>query len=474
MADTSFDLVVIGAGPGGYHAAIRGAQLGLSVAVVEKDDGSGIGGLGGVCLNWGCIPSKSLIGVGNLVEKARHFGSMGVVKGELSVDFEKLQEWKRTVVERLTGGVQMLLKKNKVSLLTGTARFVGPHELEVDGGEGATRRVKAQAIIIATGSRPIEIPGFAIDGVDVISSREALDLTEGPKRLAVIGGGIIGLEIGTFYAKTGSELTVIELLPTLLPGTDPDLTKVVTRNLKKRKAKILLEAGASGYKKTDTGLVIEGTRKGEPFTVEADKILLSVGVRPNTEALGLADIGVETDRRGHIVVNERLESSVKGVHAIGDCTPGPYLAHRASKEGIIAAEAIAGKPSVVDWRAMPGAIFTDPELSMVGMNEAQAKEAGHEVTVGKFPFSASGRALAAAETDGFVKVVADAKDGALLGVFIAGMEASNLIAEAALAIEAGLTAEDLALTVHAHPTLPEGLMEAAEAAIGKAIHVIGK
>jgi dihydrolipoamide dehydrogenase len=365
----------------------------------------------------------------------------------------------------------MLLKKNKVTVVGGEARLVAPDELSVTV-DGTEHRMKAKAIIVATGGKPIEIPGFQIDGENIISSREALELTEGPKRLAVIGGGFIGLEIGTFYLKTGSELTVIELLPQLLPGADPDLVKVVQRGLKKRKAKIHLESQAKGWEKTDDGVVLDCISKDKEFKVTVDKVLLSVGVRPNSQGLGLEDLGIEMDRRGHIVVDKKLQTNVPGVYAIGDVTPGYYLAHRASKEAIVAAEIIAGKDVELDYRCLPAAVFTDPEIGSVGMTEPQAREAGHDVKIGRFPFAASGRALAAGETEGFAKVITDAKDGLILGVQIVGMEASNLIAEAALAIEAGITAEDLALTIHAHPTLPEAIMEAAEASIGKAIHVL--
>ncbi|MCZ6689898.1 MAG: dihydrolipoyl dehydrogenase [Planctomycetota bacterium] len=467
LAPRETEVAVIGAGPGGYVAAIRLGQLGKKVTVIDRD------ALGGVCLNYGCIPSKALIAVGNLLDKIRHASEMGIRTGEVEVDFGRLQAWKDSVVKKLTSGVGLLLAKSGVEVMHGEARFVSPHELEITN-EGGSERLKAASILIATGSRPIEIPGFTIDGESILSSKEALALSEAPKRFCVIGGGVIGLEIGTFYAKLGSELSVIELMPTLLPGTAPDLVRVVARGLKKRGAKILLSAGAKSHRKTENGVEVRGEQQGKEFSIEADKVLLAVGVRPNSERLGLEEAGVQTDPRGHIVVDERLSTNVPGIHAIGDVTPGPYLAHRASKEGIIAAEAIAGLPSVLDIKALPAAIFTDPEIATVGIGEEEAKEAGRSVKVGKFPFAASGRALATGESDGFVKVIADAEDGTLLGAQIVGPEASNLIAEAALAIELGASAEDLALTVHAHPTLPESMMEAAEAAVGQAIHMVQK
>lgn len=467
MAPMETEVAVIGAGPGGYVAAIRLAQLGKKVVIIDR------GPVGGVCLNWGCIPSKALIGAGNLICRVREAEEMGIHVDGLRVDLPKLQGWKDGIVEKLTSGVSLLLKKNGAKVIQGEARLVSSREIEVTS-EGGKETIQAQAILIATGSRPIEIPGFSVDGEDIISAKEALSLQEVPGRLAIIGGGVIGLEIGTFYAKMGSHLTVIELTPTLLPGTPRDLVRMVERRLKKRGVKVLLSAGAKSWDRTEKGLVLKGEQEGKEFTVEADKILLSVGVRPNSQDLGLEDVGVEVDRRGHILVDNRLQTNVPGIHAIGDVTPGFYLAHRASKQGIVAAEAIAGLSTVLDVKAIPAAMFTDPEISLVGLSEEAAKEEGREVKVGRFPFAALGRALAVGEGEGFVKVVADASDGTVLGGQIVGPEASNLIAEIALAIEMGASVEDLALTVHVHPTFPEAVMEAAEAALGKAIHVLQK
>lgn len=467
MAPRETEVVVIGAGPGGYVAAIRLAQLGKKVTVIDK------GSVGGVCLNWGCIPSKALIVTGNLIERVQESEAMGIHVDGLSVDLPKLQAWKDAMVEKLVSGVRMLLKKNRAELIIGEARLTSPNEIEVTS-EGGKETLKTQAMIIATGSRPIEIPGFSIDRENILSAKEILSLQEVPKRLTVIGGGVIGLEIGTFYSKVGSEVTVIELTPTLLPGTPRDLVRLVERRLKKRGWKIHLSAGAKSWDKTDKGLVLKAEQEGKEFTVEADKVLLSVGVRPNSEGLGLAEAGVELDRRGHILVDNRCQTNVPGIFAIGDVTPGLYLAHRASKQGIVAAEAIAGKPTVLDAKALPAAMFTDPEIAIVGLTEEAAKEQGREVSVGRFPFAALGRALAANEGEGFVKLIADPKDGTLLGAQIVGPEASNLIAETALAIEMGASVEDIGLTIHVHPTYPEAVMEAAEAAMGKAIHVIQK
>ncbi len=466
-AERSVDVAVVGAGPGGYVAAIRCAQLGLRTLVAERQ------GLGGVCLNVGCIPSKALIHAATLVEEIREAEAMGIHADGVRVDFRKTQAWKKAILDRLGTGVGTLLRENKVEVLRGTARLSSGTTLAVEGPEGRAT-VRARAILLATGSRPIELPNLKFDGRDVVDSAGALAWEEIPKRLAVIGGGVIGLEMGTLYAKLGSALTVVELTPTLLPGTDPDLVKVVARELKKRKAEVHLEAKAAGVERTPRGLALSVETKNGPTTVECDKVLVSVGVRPNTDDLGLEAAGVALDRRGYVPVNAARQTNVPTVYAIGDITGPPYLAHKASAEGLAAAAAIAGKGGAFEPRAIPGVIFTDPEIATVGLQEPEARAAGRPVRVGTFPFTALGRALTMGRTEGLVKVVADAGDDSLLGVGIAGAGASDLIAEAALAIEMGATAADLALTIHAHPTLPEALMEAAEDVHGRAIHKVGR
>jgi dihydrolipoamide dehydrogenase len=388
------------------------------------------------------------------------------------VDMPKMITWKDGVVRKLVGGIGQLFKAHGVQSVVGTGRYKSVNEIEVEGADG-THLIRTRTSIIATGGRPFELPDIPFDYVDVISSKEALELQAVPARTLIVGGGIIGLEIGTILMKLGSKVTVVELADSLLPGTDPDLVRVVANKLKKRGVKVHLKSKAIAVEKKKSGLVARVATPDGEITVEADKILVAVGWKPYTEGLGLDRIGLQTER-GFVRTDNALRTAVPGVWAIGDVTGGPLLAHKASKEGIIAAESIAGKATVKDWRAMPAAIFTDPEIASVGMTAAQAKEAGYEVSVGKFPFGANGRALGSNDGEGFAQIVADKASGLVLGMHIVGPEASNLIAEGALSIEMGAVVEDIALTVHTHPTLPEVVMEAAEATLGHAIHAVVK
>jgi dihydrolipoamide dehydrogenase len=466
MAIKTFDAVVIGAGPGGYVAAIRLAQLGKKVALVEKES------LGGVCLNWGCIPSKALIAAANLVEDVRGAAERGILAESPRVDLGRLREFKNGVVKKLVGGVGQLEKGNGVEVVKGTARFVSPTAVEVVGAEPV--RLEAPAFVLATGARSIEIPGFAFDGRDVWSAREAVDLPEVPKRLVVVGGGVIGLELGTVYAKLGSEVIFLEALPQILTGIDAEAVRLVQKGLRQRRATVHVNAKAKGFERQGAELLVKFEVDGAAQTVACDKVLVAVGMKPITEGLGLEAAGVKVGPRGFIEVDAQYRTSSPSVFAIGDLSGPPLLAHKASKEGEIAAEVIAGKRSARDWVAMPAAIFSDPEVAAVGLSEEQATAAGHQPMVGKFAFAALGRAIAMDHTEGFVKVVGDKKTGLLLGVTICGPEASDLIAEAALALEMGAYVEDVALTVHAHPTLPEAFMEACKAALGEAIHAINR
>lgn len=467
MATKNFDAVVVGAGPGGYVAAIRLAQLGKKTALVEKES------LGGVCLNWGCIPSKALIAAANLVEEIRGAADRGIV-AEAKVDVAKLREFKDAVVKKLVGGVGQLEKGNGVEVVKGTATFVAPNAVEVSAGNGEKTRLEAPAFIVATGSRPVEIPGFAYDGKDVWSAKEAVDVPEVPKRLVCIGAGVIGMELGTVYAKLGSQVTYVEALPQILTGVDPDAVRLVQKGVRQRGGTVLVNAKAKGLERKGGALVVHVEVDGKPQDLECDKVLVGVGFRPNSEGLGLEQVGVKLGPKGFVEVNEQFRTSVPSIFAIGDLAGPPFLAHKASKEGEIAAEVIAGMKSARDWVALPGAIFTDPEIGMVGLSEEEARKAGHDPIVGKFAFAALGRAIAIDHTEGFVKVVGDRASKLLLGVTMCGPEASDLVAEAALALEMGAYLEDVALTIHAHPTLPEAFMEACKAALGEAIHALNR
>ena len=465
MSETkTYDAIVIGGGPGGYVAAIRCAQESW----------------GGVCLNWGCIPSKALIAAANFVERSKHASVMGIAVTGVAVDAAKMQDWKNGIVKKLTVGVQGLVKGNGGELLKGTARFVDAKTLEVTTADGVQRVAATKGIIIATGSRPVEIPGFAYDGKQIISAKEAVSLNPLPKRMVVIGGGIIGMELGGVYSKLGVDTTIVEFMPSVLATMDADLVAPVTKAMGKGGVKFITGAKAQGYTKNDDGsLKVTLDVGGTPQTVDTDVVLVAVGMRPNHEGNGFEAIGLAQDKRGHVIIDERCATNVPGVYAIGDLAGGPYLAHKASKEGEIAAEVIAGQKSTRDWRAIPAATFTHPEIASVGLFEHEAKAKGLEYKVGKFPFAASGRAMAVLETDGFVKVIAEKtgphhSDYKVIGVHIVGPEASDLISEGALALEMDAFVEDIGLTIHPHPTLGEVVMEAAKAAIGEAVHMLNR
>ncbi len=465
---TSTDTLVLGAGPGGYVAAIRAAQLGREVTLVEKEPR-----LGGICLNHGCIPSKALIHAADLAGQIQEAAKFGIRAGSVEVDVKAMQEWKRDVVEKLTGGVEKLVTGNGVQVERGVLTLTGPHAARIETSEGMSG-LEFKHLIIATGSRPVELSELPFDGGGIISSREALALDEVPGRLLVVGGGYIGLELGTVFAKLGSEVTVVELLDGLLPGTDRELVRPVERRLAKLGVGIRLESRVTGCEKKDGAYTVTVEGGGGAKQIEADTILVTVGRKPNTAGFGLEKTGVDLDENGFIGTTINMRTNVDHIYAIGDVAGQPLLAHKASKEGIVAAENIAGHPSAGDWLVVPSVIFTDPEIASVGMTEDQAREQGHDVTVGRFPFNASGRALTMGEREGLVKVVARESDGTILGTHIVGPEASSLISEAVLAIELTATLEDLALTIHPHPTLPEALMEAAEGALGRPIHVLKK
>jgi dihydrolipoamide dehydrogenase len=458
-------VAVIGGGPGGYVAAIRAAQLGLEVTLIERSL------LGGVCLNWGCIPSKALIHVANLKSEIEGAAKIGIVVGPPSIDLEKMVAWKRSIVEKLRSGVASLLASNGVSVVAGTARLTGLRSLIVETPDGV-RRFEFEHCIVAAGSVPAELPGAPRDGEIVIDSSDALEPTTLPERLIVVGAGAVGLELGTVYAKLGTRVTIIEGADKLLPAFDSQIAPVIVRSLRKLNVDLMLQAKVKGLKRVGLAAELTFTTAEGDGVVAADKILVAVGRRPNTFDIGLEKAGVKLDSRGLALVNERMETSVAGVYAVGDIVAGPMLAHKASYQGKVAAEAIAGEPAAFDGVDVPAVVFSDPEVAAVGLTEDQARAQGINVKCGVFPFKALGRALTLGDEGvGFTKVVSEADTGAVLGVHIVGPSASDLIAEGCLAVASASHVDDLALTMHPHPTLPESIEEAAEQIQERAIHI---
>ena len=471
----NFDVCVIGAGPGGYVAAIRSAQLGLNTAIIEREF------LGGVCLNVGCIPSKAMISAAHFLHRIQEDApDMGIQVGKVSLQMKKLKSWKESVCDKMSSGVSQLLKGNQVTIIRGEADFKSSTELSVKDSQGNTQTVRAKNFIIATGSRPIEIPGFSVDEKEVLSSTGALALEDVPKKLVVIGGGYIGLEIGSYLSKLGSDVTVLEAGQALLDGVvDKDCVQVVARRLKKLGVKVHLNTFAKSYKKlasgSDSQYEVTIEKDGKVEKLPTNKILLTVGRRPNSDQINLKAAGIESCEKGFIKTNAQMKTSSPHIYAIGDIAGQPMLAHKASHEGVLVAEVISGQNRVYDAKTVPAVIFTDPEIASVGWMEEECQTRGHrDLKIGKFPFAANGRAVSLMETDGFVKMIADANTHVLLGAHVVGPEASQIISECALAMEMGATLEDIALTIHPHPTLGETMMEAAEATLGHAIHVIQK
>ena len=466
MATIKKKALVIGAGTGGYPCAIRLGQLGVDAMLVEKDKP------GGVCLNWGCIPSKALISATKLYDKAQHVTDMGLSFGQAAVDMNKMQAWKDGIVKKLTGGVQSLVKGAGTTYVKGTAEFLDAHRVKITYADGKPDDIiEAEHIVIATGSVPIEIPGFKYDDKRVLDSTSALDLAEVPKRMVCIGGGIIGLELGQTFQRLGTQLIVVEGLPRILNGVDSECADIVARQIKKDGGQIHTGAKALGWEERNGEAVVKAEVGGKVVEFPCDVILVAVGRRPVNQGFGLDKTGVKVSQRGFIEVDNRQATNVPGIYAIGDIVGQPMLAHKATHEGEVVAEVIAGHKTINDARQIPNVVFTEPEIASSGLTVEEAKAKGRKVNIGKFPFAASGRAMAIGETDGFVKVVTDAADDRVLGVHIVGPEASDLINEAALAIEMGAFAEDIALTIHPHPTLGEAVMEAAKHALGEAIHI---
>lgn len=469
MSENAFDVVVIGGGPGGYVCAIRAAQLGLKTACVEKR-----GSLGGTCLNVGCIPSKALLHASEKYEEARHgMAAMGIKTGEVELDLAAMLANKNKIVGDLTKGIEFLFKKNKIAYLKGTGAIAGPGTVSVSGTGGEARDITAKHIVIATGSDHMNLPGVEIDEKRIVSSTGALALERVPEHLVVIGGGYIGLEMGSVWQRLGAKVTVVEFLDRIVPGMDGEVGKMFQRTLKKQGMVFKLSTKVTGAKANKDGvaLTIEPAKGGDAQDLQADVVLVAIGRRPYTEGLGLKEAGVETDKAGRVVIDGHFRTNVEGVYAIGDAVAGPMLAHKAEEEGVALAETLAGQAGHVNYDTVPGIVYTWPEVAAVGKTEEQLKEAGIDYKSGKFPFAANSRARANLATDGFVKILADAKTDRILGAHIIGPDAGNLIHEVVVAMEFSASAEDLARSFHGHPTLNEAVKEAALAVDGRPIHV---
>ncbi|MGI6081669.1 MAG: dihydrolipoyl dehydrogenase [Limnochordia bacterium] len=461
MPDSTYDIAIIGAGPGGYVAAIRAAQLGARVCLVEKSQ------LGGTCLNRGCIPTKAFVASARAYDLARKGEAYGFHAENVAPDFPAMSVRSKATVERLAKGVDFLLRKRKVDVIYGSAKFVDQHMLQVEQENGSLQ-VKARDFIIATGSKPIVIPALGYDGVRVVTSDEMFHLESLPKRIVIVGGGVIGCEFASIFNLLGSEVTVVEALPALLPMVDHEVARQLTSYFKRRRIKVIL------------GKKVEGVAKGDELTVSiaegeeipCDMVLIAIGRRPNSAALGLEKIGAETNARGEIVVDDAtMATTASGVYAVGDVTSSPWkLAHVASRQGVVAAHRLMGEDVKMSYQAVPSAVFTSPEVASVGLTTQQCQEMGIKFTSSKFSFMSSGKAIAEGETEGFVKILADSADQRVVGVHIIGPQAATLISEATLAVEHGLRADQLATTIHAHPTLSEALMEAADGIAGLTIH----
>ena len=474
-SSSTFDVVVIGAGPGGYVCAFRAAQLGLKVALVDKR-----AALGGTCLNVGCIPSKALLHATEHFAWAKHHAAdSGIKFGSVEIDIAALMKKKDAVVSKLTGGVALLAKGRKIATFTGTASFVSPTEIVVAGGADpgpgstnpatpATTRLTAKHFVIATGSAPVELPFMKFDGKTVVSSDDAIGFTEVPKKLVVVGGGVIGVELGSVWARLGAEVTVVEFLPKIIATFDDDIVRNFTRLMQKQGMKIEVNAKVTGFAKG----VLTAERDGQKIEIAADKVLVAVGRRPFTDGLALDKAGVELDEKKRVKVDDHLRTSAKNIWAIGDVVAGPMLAHKAEEDGVAVAEWIAGKHGHINWDLVPGIVYTNPEVASVGLGEDEAKKRGLAINDGKFNFAANGRAIAMDATDGYVKIIADAKTDKILGAQILGHNAGELISEIVTHMEYGGSAEDLARTIHGHPTMSEAVKEAALAVSKRPIHAM--
>ena len=460
------DLVIIGSGPGGYVAAIRAAQLGLDVILVEKEKS-----LGGVCLHWGCIPTKALITSSDYFNTIKDLDMMGIHVENYKVDMNKMNQWKDGIIEDLASGIHTLCDKHGVEVIQGVGKFTSKDTLAISG-KSDVNTIKFKNAIIATGSSAAQIPGFEYDGDKVISSNEAISLQEVPKKLAIIGGGYIGTEMGTVYGKLGTEVHILEGTEHLIPQLDSEIVDVVTKELSNFNVTPHYCSKAKSVEKTDSGVKVHfDSKDAQDQVVEADKVLVVVGRKPNYENLGLEDIGVEIDDKGFVPSNEQMKTNVENIFTIGDVRGYPMLAHKATREAKVAAEVCAGKPSAYDNKVIPLVVFNDPELVSVGLTEQEAKDKGYDILVSKFPYAALGRAHMFDKTTGFIKMVADKKTNLVLGVHAVGPHVSEIVAEATLALEMGATVQDLELTIHPHPTISEGMSEVSDAIQNRAIHI---
>lgn len=461
----SYDVIVLGSGPGGYVAAIRASQLGLKTAIVERES------LGGICLNWGCIPTKALLKSANVFEYIKHASDYGITVGNANADFGGMVKRSREVANGMSNGIQFLMKKNKIDVIKGSGKVKAGKKLEVTGDDGKVSVLEAKNIIIATGARSRQLPNLPQDGKKVIGYREAMSLATQPKSMVVVGSGAIGVEFAYFYNAIGTKVTIVEYMPNIVPVEDEEVSKQLERSFKKQGIDIMTEASVESVDTKGTGCKVKvKTKKGEEI-IECDVVLSAVGIAANIENIGLEEVGIVTDK-GKILVNEYYQTNIPGYFAIGDVVPGPALAHVASAEGIICVEKIAGHhPEPLDYKNIPGCTYCYPEVASVGMTEKQAKEAGIEIKVGKFPYSASGKASAAGAKDGFVKLIFDAKYGELLGGHLIGANVTEMIAEIVAIRKLETTGHDIIKTVHPHPTMSEAVMEAAAAAYGEVIHL---
>lgn len=463
----SYDLIVVGSGPGGYVAAIRASQLGLNVAVVERAE------LGGICLNWGCIPTKSLLKSAQVFEYMKHAGDYGlIVDGEVKPDFEKVVARSRGVAEKMSGGIQYLLKKNKIEVINGFGKLVGNKTVEVTAEDGSKSNHEAKHIILATGARSRELPNLPQDGKNIIGYRKALTLEKLPKSMIVVGSGAIGSEFAYFYSTMGTQVTLVEFLPEILPVEDVEVSKQMGRSFKKNKIKVMTNSTVESVEGSNGDLKVNiKNKKGEIEVHECEIVLSAVGIAPNTENIGLEEVGVATEN-GRVLVDDYFRTNIEGVYAIGDIIKGPALAHVASAEGICCVEKIAGmNVEPIDYTTIPGCTYTVPEVASMGLTEKAAIEAGYELKIGKFPFSASGKASAAGANEGFVKLIFDAKYGELLGAHMVGANVTEMIAELVTARKLETTGHELIKAIHPHPTMSEAIMEAAAAAYDEVIHI---